>query len=122
MHRFVVLASLLTLVGCDAPEPKSAAKGQPDWKLLDTGRSCAAAKVACGVGNCAARIENRCNKPVICKLSIQCICASYTGESGEARANAQDLILAGDDGGMLARVICTDGDVKATLAKKVRCR
>lgn len=113
----------VALAGCASKPAASASdSAEPDWRKESSGKACAGAKIACGVGNCVARIDNRCRQPVTCKLSIQSICSAYTGESGQAWAHAEDTILADDKGGIMARVICAAGDVKATLARRIRCR
>jgi hypothetical protein len=111
----------LLLAAC-TPEPVVSLPGGPAWNELDTGKRCASARVACGTGNCAARIRNACDTAVTCQLTVQCVCRALTGEQGEALGRTEDTILAGAAGGLLARVVCDEGDVLATLAKNVRCR
>jgi hypothetical protein len=89
---------------------------------LDAGLGCVTAKVACGVGNCAARIHNQCDAPLTCELSVQCICRAFTGETGEATSRARDTVPAGARVGLRAQVICASGEVTATHAKRLACR
>ena len=122
MRRVFLLSSLAFLCACAEPPPPQAPEDDLDWLALDTGRNCAQAAVACGPGNCAANVENTCNKPVTCDLRIECICRALTGEEGPAMATSGEYtILAGGKEGLSAKVICDSGDVLATIARTVRC-
>jgi hypothetical protein len=119
----VLLVGALPLVGCAqaALAPPVAANGV-EWLTLETGRDCARAEVACGVGNCVARIDNTCDEPLTCELAIQCVCQAVTGESGEARSRASDTAPAKGKVGLEAHAICGAGEVKATFAQAVSCK
>ncbi|MBM4360106.1 MAG: hypothetical protein FJ096_18525 [Deltaproteobacteria bacterium] len=117
-----VSSAALLLGACASPPaepPKPEAAG---WLPMETGSSCTKAEVSCGPGNCAARIDNCCDQPRTCKLTVQCICQAFTGESGEARSHASDKALAHGKLGLRAFAICSDGEVVATLAESVDCR
>jgi hypothetical protein len=88
---------------------------------IDTGETCATAQVACGVGNCAARIHNRCPRAVSCELTVQCVCRAFTGENGEAVSGARDTVPERASVGLRAHVLCGAGEVVATHAKKLSC-
>jgi hypothetical protein len=123
--RKVVIALLATglvatSAGC-APEPAAAATEKINWLQLETGKQCAQAKVACGIGNCAANLTNSCRLPVTCKLRIECLCRALTGEEGPASAESTQTIPVGDRLGISTRVLCDDGEVLATLARNVSC-
>ncbi|MCA9619190.1 MAG: hypothetical protein KC731_09210 [Myxococcales bacterium] len=125
MSARLVLAMMVTvfLGACEAGSPPpDTPDDEPDWVELSTGKSCAKAVVACGPGNCASRIDNQCKEPVTCDLEIECICRALTGEEGPAKATAGEMtILAGEQDGLLAKVICDSGDVLATIARTVHC-
>ena len=90
--------------------------------MLDTGRRCAKAEVACAPGNCAANIDNTCKTPVTCDLRIECICRELTGEEGPATATSgEETLLSGERVGIAATVICDQGNVLATIARTVQC-
>ena len=115
---------LVFLVACGGSDMESATPDgdDPDWVALETGALCAPAEVACGPGNCAANVENTCQKPVTCDLYIECICRSMTGEEGPATATSgENTILAGNRQGLAAKVICSQGEVIATIARRVDC-
>jgi hypothetical protein len=115
---------LLVLVACGGSELESAVPDadDSDWVALETGAGCAPAEVACGPGNCAANVANGCQKPVTCDLFIECICRSTTGEEGPATATSgENTILSGNRQGLAAKVICDQGDVIATIARRVDC-
>ncbi len=117
------LAFLVTvLAACGAPATPAPKSDAVEWMPFDTGSTCAKAEVACGPGNCAARIDNRCGAPLSCELTVQCVCQALTGESGEARSHAKDTAPAGGQVGLRAFAICSDGEVVATLAESVRCK
>ena len=118
MRRIFALIAVF-LFACGPSEAESPT--EPEWFGLKTGKGCAFAEVACGLGNCAANIENRCGVPVTCKLSIECLCQTWTGEQGPATAKSEDTIPTGERGGIATHVICNDGEVKATLARTVTC-
>lgn len=111
---------MFLLCGCAAPKPPPVDKG-PDWQPMGAGRSCARAKVACGHGNCAARISNECSTALTCELTVQSLCRAFTGESGEAIARKTETIPGGEPGGVLAQVICNDGEVLTTRALQLQC-
>lgn len=119
--RALAIALLVSATSSCAPEPAEAPSDEPDWLHLETGKRCASAKVACGVGNCAANLTNDCKLPVTCKLRIECLCRALTGEEGPASAESTETIAVGDKLGIATRVICDDGEVLATLARKVSC-
>ncbi|MBM4376184.1 MAG: hypothetical protein FJ095_13965 [Deltaproteobacteria bacterium] len=122
IRRFMLFGAL-PLVGCAAPaSPPPSTSNGIEWLTLETGRACARAEVACGVGNCVARIDNTCDEPLTCELAIQCVCQAYTGESGEARSRASDTAPAKGKVGLEAHAICGAGEVKATFAEAVRCK
>ncbi len=113
------LALLLTL-SCGSSRPAD----EPDinWVDLETGRQCAPAEVACGPGNCAANVDNRCAAPVTCDLRMESICRAPTGEEGPATATSgKNTILSGQRHGLEAQVLCERGDVLVTIARTVRC-
>lgn len=118
---FAFAASMLACAATTEPPPAPAAP-EIDWIPMQTGRSCARAEAACGVGNCVARVENRCAEAVECELVVQCVCQAFTGESGEALARARDNAIPGGKVGLRAHAICGDGEVLATHAQKVTCR
>lgn len=120
--RWLILASCVALISCGGAEPVVEAEPEFDWISLETGRACAKAEVACAPGNCAARVHNRCKKPVTCDLRIECICRAQTGEEGPATANSGEYtVLAGTDEGLAAKVICDQGEVLATIARTIEC-
>ena len=45
-----------------------------------------------------------------------------TGESVEAIERVRDTVLAGDEAGLRAQVLCSAGEVQATHAKRIHCR
>ncbi|HHH10877.1 MAG TPA: hypothetical protein ENK23_02215 [Sorangium sp.] len=112
-------------MGASCAAPREAASGKPtptEWVALSTGRSCARGRVACGVGHCAANIANHCPTPITCELTVQCICAAYTGENGEALQRASETILPGQEVGVMAQVLCDEGEVVVTHAQRLNCR
>ncbi len=111
---------LVLLTGCGEAKPAETVD-EVEWFELATGKACAQASVACGAGNCAANIDNRCKTPVTCQLSIECLCRTRTGEEGPATSSSQDTILSGELGGIATAVVCNDGDVLATLARTISC-
>jgi hypothetical protein len=124
MGRVLSLCCLVIALGscggadAEPEEPKS----EFDWLTLETGTKCAMAEVACAPGNCAAKVRNACKTPVTCDLHIECICRAMTGEEGPATATSgETTILAGNDEGIAAKVICEQGDVLATIARTIRC-
>lgn len=108
-------------LGCGASTPPPTLTPTINWFTMDTGESCVHAEVACGAGNCAARIDNRCRAPKTCELTIQCVCQAFTGESGEARSHARETVPAGAKFSFRAHAICSDGEVFATHAESVGC-
>lgn len=116
----LVIVALSSCGGSEAlPETP---EGEDDWISLETGAQCAPAEVACAPGNCAANVSNTCETPVTCDLYIECICRSMTGEEGPATANSgENTILAGNRQGLAAKVICSQGEVVATIARRVEC-
>ncbi len=120
MRRLKVLL-LLALLSCGPPPEAEEPSDEPEWFVLDTGKSCVQAKVACAPGNCAANIENTCKVPVTCNLSVECLCRTYTGEEGPATGKSEDTIPSGTNGGIAAHVICNSGEVLQTLARTVSC-
>lgn len=123
MRRLLLLPSLVVACACGEQTPApQAPEDDLEWLNLETGQTCAQAAVACGPGNCAANVENACNKPVTCDLRIECICRALTGEEGPAMATSGEYtILAGGKEGLAAKVICDSGDVLATIARTVHC-
>jgi len=113
---------LLFVSGGCGPTQAAEQPEQLQWNVLKTGKACVRAKAACGVGNCAARIANHCGQPVSCELTVQCICHAMTGESVEAIERTRDTVLAGDEVGLRAHVLCATGEVQATYAKRIHCR
>lgn len=119
--RALPLLVLLAACGGSDAEPATA-DDEFDWVALETGAGCAPAEVACAPGNCAAKVQNGCDKPVTCDLHIECICRSMTGEEGPATATSgENTILSGDHQGLAAKVICSQGEVIATIARRVDC-
>lgn len=119
-----LLVGLLMLASACAPAATSAVSKSDavEWMPLETGHSCARGEAACGVGNCVARIDNGCDAPLTCELTIQCVCQAYTGESGEARSRASDTAPAKGKVGLKAHAICGSGEVLATHAESLRCK
>jgi hypothetical protein len=116
-----VLMAALSIGGCGEPQVEDPSHVD-DWVLLETGKGCAKAKVACGPGNCAANVDNTCHTPITCELRMESICRADTGEEGPATATSGDqTILSGDKHGLAAHVICDAGEVLATIARKIRC-
>jgi hypothetical protein len=116
------LAVVGSLSCSSGPAAKAKADRDDEWISHDTGRSCAAARVACKAGNCAANVQNTCETPVTCDLYIECICQAYTGEEGPATATSgKNTILSGEKDGLAARVLCNSGEVVATIARRVTC-
>ena len=121
-HLFALWAALLLNLSCGGSQEVSSAEADIDWIDLETGRNCAPAEVACGPGNCAANIANRCKAPVTCNLRMESICRARTGEEGPATATSgENTILSGERHGLAARVICDQGEVLATIARTVDC-
>jgi hypothetical protein len=118
-----LLVTIVSALACGAStEEPSRASDVEEWIIHDTGRPCAPARVACERGNCAANVQNTCDTPVTCDLYIECICAAYTGEEGPATATSgKNTILAGEKDGLAARVLCSSGEVVATIARRVVC-
>lgn len=115
------VVTLLAVAACSPPEAEAPTADEPEWQPLETGLACATAQVACGRGNCAARVENGCDAALTCELTVQCYCQALTGESGEARSHASDTAPPNGRVGLRAFAICSDGEVVATLAESVRC-
>jgi hypothetical protein len=116
------LIPLVVLVSCGGSQPEPTQSDTTPWVRLKTGKHCAHAKVACAPGNCAANVDNTCKTPVTCKLHMESICRSFTGEEGPATATSSKYtILSGDKQGLGAKVICDAGDVFATIARTVHC-
>ena len=119
---FTALCIVVSLLGCSEPALPDEVAAEPNWVTIETGQGCASGRVACGRGNCAANIANNCPQPVTCELTVQCVCQAFTGESGKATGRARQTIGPGEDVGVLARVLCDDGDVLATHAQRLHCR
>lgn len=112
----------LLFLACSPPPADSADDAEADWVKIQTGRDCAGAEVNCGPGECAAALDNQCDTPVTCDLSIECICRTPTGEEGPASATSgQMTILSGNREPLKAKVVCERGDVIATIARTVTC-
>lgn len=109
------------LAGCTPAEAPADTPLAVDWVPFDTDEPCVRAEVACAVGNCAARLANRCDTARTCELTMQCLCQALTGESGEARNRAGATIPARSRAGIRTHAICSAGEVLATHAESVRC-
>ncbi len=121
--RQVALAIVFASACGGGPDaPAGAPSDDMDWVSLDSGKSCAKTRVACGPGNCAANVDNTCKTPVTCDLRIECICRAHTGEEGPATATSGAYtILSGDKHGLAARVVCDTGEVLVTIARTISC-
>ncbi len=117
----LVSCGVVGLVACE-PAPPDTPDDEPEWFALATGKSCARAEVACGLGNCAANVDNDCKTAVTCQLRIECLCRTATGEEGPATGRSEDTIPGGSRGGIATHVVCNDGEVMQTLARTVTCR
>ncbi len=121
VRKLLSALMLFVLAACSESPPPETPDDEPEWFDLKTGKSCASAKVACAPGNCAANVDNSCKEPVTCKLKIECLCRTWTGEEGPATSNSGDTIPAGERGGIATAVICNGGEVLQTLARTINC-
>jgi hypothetical protein len=119
--RALVLAALAPFLVSCSEAPAETPADEPEWFDLDTGKTCASARVACAPGNCAANIDNSCGAPVTCQLRIECLCRTWTGYEGPATSKSEDTIPSGQLGGIRTQVVCNDGEVLQTLARTVSC-
>jgi hypothetical protein len=111
------LCILLVAFGC---APPSEAAG-PQSEKMATGRACAAASTACEPGRCVATIENQCDLPVTCRMSIESQCDAG-GVSGPANASTKQVTQLAKTTNMLeASTQCSQGAPVLTKVTALEC-
>lgn len=132
----VIAAGLLLSLstGCGASQPPPKPKPKPpsiepepedfadmDPEPIETGKDCVTAKTECGGGVCVAHVDNQCDAPVTCELTVMASCKTGT-TSGEARTKARATFRAKTEDKMSAQGDCADGEILLTVADGMSCR
>lgn len=111
-----------TTVGCASSGMQNESSDSAADATLVTGRDCAGAEVVCGGNQCVARVQNRCEKPVTCRVAMESLCRDRGGSEGLATAkSSEETILAGNDHKLAAQVQCESNQVLATFGQEVTC-
>ncbi|RLB49390.1 MAG: hypothetical protein DRI90_24570 [Deltaproteobacteria bacterium] len=128
----LLLAIPLGACGATPPpeEPKTAPTAEPvvepaadepvEPEAFDTGMACMTAMTKCEGGVCLAEMQNNCDKPVTCDMSMYALCKGTT-TGGQARGTARDTFRAGDGGTMEAGANCEGASVPITAVDTIRC-
>lgn len=110
---FVALSGLACTPGTEAAAPQS--------ERLETGRTCAPATASCEPGRCVATIDNQCDLPVTCRMSIESQCDAG-GVSGPANAATKQVTqLAKTSNVLEASTQCSQGAPVLTKVVGLEC-
>ena len=110
-------SAALVLSACAPPMDAEVPQGEP----LSTGRDCAPATASCEPGRCVATIENRCELPVTCRMSIESLCDAG-GVSGPANATTKQVTqLAKTSSTLEASTQCDQGSAVLTKVTALEC-
>lgn len=117
-HCAALLSLPFVAIACaGAPTPAAAPQGDP----LETGRACAPANASCEAGRCVATVDNRCDVPVTCRMSIESQCDAG-GVSGPANAATKQVTqLAKTTNVLEASTQCSQGTAVLTKVVGLEC-
>ena len=93
----------------------------PTPEAIDTGKDCAKATTECAGGVCLAKVDNQCDQPVTCELSILAACSAAT-TSGDARSKGRATSPAKTASEFSAKGDCEGGSVELTTAESMSCK
>ena len=112
----------LSFVACMAlacARPSEAAA--PQSEKMETGRPCAPASASCEPGRCVATIDNQCETPVTCRMTIESQCDAG-GVSGPANAATKQVTqLAKTTNVLEATTQCGQGSAVLTKVAGLEC-
>jgi hypothetical protein len=110
---FVVVSGSACTRGTEVAAPQS--------ERLETGRACAPATASCEPGRCVATIDNQCDLPVTCRMSIESQCDAG-GVSGPANAATKQVTqLAKTSNVLEASTQCSQGAPVLTKVVALEC-
>jgi hypothetical protein len=116
-RSILTLVSTWLVLACSSSTPE--AEGP---ETMETGSACAPAEIVCDPIHCTAEIENRCDKPVTCKLFALTYCRPPNGNQGPATATSeQQTVLPRAAKQLQATLSCGNGIPTATRVDKVEC-